>query len=1107
KPAWTGDFAENPALARAGVASEVGIRSGTALPVLVGRDVVAILEFFTPDIVGSDETLLEIMGSVGLQLGRVVERKRAEETRFKAVVDNMPAVVSLRDLDGRFILVNQRYEEFCGVSNAAVRGKTVYEVFSKRDADVAATLDQEVIRRREVVEREITYRRNGGSHIFHAVKFPIHDASGEITAVAGVELDITGRKEAERALAQASEAKDAALRELQAVLDAIEYGVLFVDADLRLRLANRAYRQIWQIPSDFFTPERTLRDDMLLTRRKGLYEVSDDEWESYIAARIEEIQRGKVGPDEMRLADGRVLQYQCISLPDGGRMLTYFDITDLKTAEEALRASEKRLIDAIESISEAFALCDADDRLVICNNRYREVFFPGHEDLVRLGETFESVLRANVALGMLKTDDEDVEPLLADRMARHRDPTGPFLQEQGDGRWIQINERKTEDGGIVAVGTDITELKQQQAALRESEERYALAMAGANEGLWDWKPESNEIVISDTMRSLLGLDTLDRTITPADWEARIHPDDLEQHLAAVKAHLRGKTELFTSEYRVLGRDGQYRWVLNRGLGLRDETGRVYRMAGSLGDVTARKRAEIRLKEARDQAMQATQAKSQFLANMSHELRTPLNAIIGFTQLVMERAGEALPSRQHENLKKILVSAEHLLALINDVLDLSKIEAGHMEVHPTDVDLAHLVELCLRTVEPMAAGRELRLISQVGRDLPTLHTDQNKLRQILINLLSNAAKFTDSGAVTVSAEHVEDLVRISVADTGIGIAEDALEFVFDEFRQADESTTREHGGTGLGLAITRRLARLLGGDVAVRSKLGEGSTFTVVVPVTYSATRPPAKARPQAAEESGDERARDGPLVLAIDDDPNVIYLLREHLADAGYRVIGATGGEEGIRKAKLLKPFAITLDIIMPNHDGWEVLRALKADEATRDVPIIVLSILDEKDRGFRLGAFDYLLKPFDRDMVLSTLKRIAPFEGRVLVVDDDPMVGDLIEQILEDRPYEIDKARDGVEALKIIEKRRPDVVLLDLLMPRLDGFGVVEVLEGRPECRDIPIVVLTSKSLTQAERKSLDKHVLKIIEKRGLAPDALLRELSDVLPRRHARANNGEDR
>jgi CheY-like chemotaxis protein/anti-sigma regulatory factor (Ser/Thr protein kinase) len=490
--------------------------------------------------------------------------------------------------------------------------------------------------------------------------------------------------------------------------------------------------------------------------------------------------------------------------------------------------------------------------------------------------------------------------------------------------------------------------------------------------------------------------------------------------------------------------------------------------------------------------------------MSHELRTPLNAIIGFTRLVMRRSKDVLPAKQHENLEKILVSGEHLLSLINAVLDLSKIEAGRIEVRPVEFALEPLVDLCLRTVEPMLRGDRVRLTTDFDPDLPALVQDQEKVRQILTNLLGNAAKFTAGGSIAVHARRHDGEMVIEVSDTGIGIPEQARELIFEEFRQVDGGSTKQHGGTGLGLAISRRLARLLGGDITVESAVGTGSTFAVRLPLRYG-VMPPVRPAPvighgaakaaaggQTSEPAG--ASRNGRTVLVIDDDPNVIELLRENLAEVGYRVVGVHDGDEGIDKAREIKPDSIVLDIILPRKDGWQVLHELKADPATCDIPVVLLSVVDQKNLGYRLGAADYLVKPFERETLLTALSRAARPCRRLLVADDDPNVVDMVRQLLEGEPCAVDAAADGREALKVIAERPPDAVFLDLLMPGLDGFSVLEELQADPGRRDIPVIILTAKTLTDEESALLKRRTLTVVEKRGLERDALLREVRRAL-------------
>ena len=493
--------------------------------------------------------------------------------------------------------------------------------------------------------------------------------------------------------------------------------------------------------------------------------------------------------------------------------------------------------------------------------------------------------------------------------------------------------------------------------------------------------------------------------------------------------------------------------------------------------------------------EADRLKSEFLANMSHELRTPMNAIIGFTRLVRRKSADLLPLRQRENLEKVEISANQLLALINDILDLSKIEAGKMSVNIMPFDLAPLVDTCFGTVETMAKGGKVRLLKEVPDDLPEVLSDQDKLKQVIINLLSNALKFTEEGEVKLSAALEDASLKIAVSDTGIGISSDALEYIFDEFRQADGSSTRKHRGTGLGLSITRKLTHILGGTVDVSSVEGQGSSFTVTLPLTMRDEEAPSEALRPDEQTRASVEMKGKKVLLAIDDDPNVLILLRQNLEDEGYYVVGALNADEGIRKAKETHPFAVMLDIMMPQKDGWGVLSDLKADPATRDIPIIVLSIIDNKELGFSLGAFDYLVKPFEKEAVMAALQRIPGVpDKRVLVVDDEPDAVDLLTQIFQDEGYQVKGAYSGAEALRAMDAAAQDIILLDLLMPGMDGFEVIQRVKANPSWRDIPIIVVTAKDLTDSDRGFLHRRVDRIIQKSGLAEGGLMKEIQRLL-------------
>jgi signal transduction histidine kinase/CheY-like chemotaxis protein/HAMP domain-containing protein len=493
-----------------------------------------------------------------------------------------------------------------------------------------------------------------------------------------------------------------------------------------------------------------------------------------------------------------------------------------------------------------------------------------------------------------------------------------------------------------------------------------------------------------------------------------------------------------------------------------------------------------LEVANEQIQEANRLKSEFLANMSHELRTPMNAIVGFSKIIYRKAHEQLDARQVTNLEKVLSSAEILMALINDILDLSKIEAGRLEVQAETFDLGELIRNCTDTVSTLVQDG-VGLVAQVDEAPTHMYSDSARVQQVIINLLSNAAKFTEEGEVRVSVERIDaDHVGIAVSDTGIGIAPEKLDAIFEEFTQADGTTTRKYGGTGLGLSISKKLAEMLGGDIAVDSDEGQGSTFTITLPVRMpdGADAPTSRDDLPAATDDGNR------IVLAIDDDPDVISLISQELEEEGYQVVGAQRALEGIQQAQHLHPHAITLDIMMPGMDGWEAISRLKSDPATADIPVIVVSIIDDKERGFKLGADEYLVKPVDRESLSRVLQKFEGHGRQVLVCDDDPVVIDLTRQLLEDDSWTVRSAANGQIALDEIERERPDVLLLDLMMPVMDGFETLKRLRTNPDTVDLPVIVITAKDLAGEELAALKASTSRVIEKDGLDRERILREL-----------------
>jgi signal transduction histidine kinase/CheY-like chemotaxis protein/CHASE3 domain sensor protein len=501
---------------------------------------------------------------------------------------------------------------------------------------------------------------------------------------------------------------------------------------------------------------------------------------------------------------------------------------------------------------------------------------------------------------------------------------------------------------------------------------------------------------------------------------------------------------------------------------------------------------------------AYKVKSDFLSSMSHELRTPLNSIIGFTSILLGPQGDPLTQDQKKALEKVLRNGKHLLQLINDILDFSKIEAGRMPINIETDEVESVVASALATVESLIKSKNLQLEQSISSDLPTLHTDILKIKQILVNLLSNAAKFTDQGKVAIRVGRMNGMLRFEVEDSGIGIDKKNLDLVFQEFQQIDSSSTRKYQGTGLGLPISRRLARMLGGDLRVDSEFGKGSTFTLVVPpvfpeelkseyvISAPVTQPPARK-----EKKTDTPLPGKALILCIDDDPDVLEILRKYLVPEGYSVVTATSGDEGIEAALKHKPHVITLDIMMPHKDGWQVLQELKQNAATKDIPVLIHSMIDNKPLAISLGAQDVLPKPVDASQLLSIVKKVSRSDKEfVLLVDDSEDFCDVVKTVLEADGIPAKVAYNGKQALEIIKKDIPALILLDLMMPVMDGFQLMREMQDNDHWKDIPVVIVSAREITAEELQDLNKRIVDYMHKRDFSREALSKTVNRILGR-----------
>ncbi|MGI4853045.1 MAG: response regulator [Janthinobacterium lividum] len=647
--------------------------------------------------------------------------------------------------------------------------------------------------------------------------------------------------------------------------------------------------------------------------------------------------------------------------------------------------------------------------------------------------------------------------------------------------------------GAGLVIDDVTAEQLSQDRLRTSEERYRRLIESSASIIWTTTSDGELRGEQASWTRFTG--QVPSQFEHYGWLDAVHPDDRATSASAWSTAV-SHNSLYSIEMRVLRADGEWRTMQARAVPLLSQ-GSTREWVGTHTDITEQKKAEEELNLAKESAEAANRAKSQFLANMSHELRTPLSAVIGYSELLEEEMEDRGETETLADVQKIQSNARHLLSLINDVLDLSKIEADRMTTYAEEFDATQLLQDVGNTMKGLVEQKGNELVLDYPDDLGTMNTDQVKLRQCLFNLVSNAAKFTEKGRITVHGRRDGDRMMFSVSDTGIGMTPEQTAKLFERFAQADVSTTRKYGGTGLGLAITRAFCRLLGGDIEVQSTSGQGSEFIIRIPATL-----PEESRQEDVDQSSIDQSKH--LVLVIDDDPAQRELLRRFLEREGFAVRLASDGKSGLELARELVPRAILLDVMMPQMDGWSVLAELKKEPALERIPVVMVTFVNEPGLSNFLGAADTVLKPVEWDRLKTVMEQFRGEPGDLLVVDDDADTRARLRAIFERQGWTVSEASNGQEALNTVAHAAPQIILLDLTMPVMDGFTFLHLLRERPGCADIPVIVLTGRLLDEKEKQQLES-ADRVLTKGETNLRQLAGELRALTPHLHGHSPEAE--
>jgi PAS domain S-box-containing protein len=1073
------------------------------------------------------------------QKNELEDRVHARTAELDAVLENIDYGILLMDDNLKSRMINRAFRELWMVpddfadSNPTMKElmyshlpKGFYDFVPRRDFENYVNERTNAVKA-GAVPLGVMDRSDGKAIQVQAIVLP---GGGRMITY----FDITAMKRKEEEVAE----KEAQLR---LAFDNMPAGIKFIDKHRKIIAFNRQYLEIMGYPDDLIHEGGSSLDELKYQAEQGdLGPGNPDELVKKVLA--------KHGADETvfierELADGRVAAITIQNTPDGQRVTVVNDITERKKAEQAMH----EVYQIFDQMPMNVFVRDAEGRFKYINHAYETFYKVKNDDIV--GKAIVEVFPGQQGVSYFQNDNEIIKGGMQFSVEEEIDTDNGTITLSAVK--FPISDLEGNRIAVAGLDLDISERKQaEETVKRRAMEANLLHRATQLAAESDAFDESLQQCV-DLVCELTGW-PIGHVYLPTENGAQELISAPIWRIVNTEKH----TEFQTASEQIVFQMGQGlpgriwqtgdpAWIpdvtvdsnfprkeickqlnIHGAFGfpieVRDEVVAVLEFFNEeivavderlmetmatvgvqVGQVLERKRTADELSEAKDAADEANRAKSAFLANMSHELRTPMNAILGYAEMLAEDAEEEGNDDRLADIKEIMDSGEHLLSLLNDVLDISKVEAGRMDLYLETFDLTKMIGEVATTTKALVDKNSNAMEVSIAEDMGEMHADVTKVRQILFNLMSNAAKFTSDGKITLFGKRRSgengDIIRLGVTDDGIGIPEDKLDHIFEEFSQADDSTTKNFGGTGLGLALVRRFCQMMGGEIWVESTVGEGSSFILELPAVVKDAEMSETADTEqeiSKSEPGKSNAATGEgNILVIDDDRNARDLIRRSLEPEGYNVTVAEDGDEGIALAHKIKPSLVTLDVMMPGRDGWSVLQELKDDPDLRDIPVIMVSMINDKKMGSALGAVDHLSKPVDRGKLKALVKRYSK-KGRALIVEDDDAAREVVSRALASIGWTSVEAENGAVGIEKFGDGKFDLIILDIMMPVMDGFGFIRELRKTEIGRSVPVVVLTAKDLTPAERKELNGNVEEIFLKEETSVDDLVKEIGEQLAR-----------